>query len=103
MIPGQLPLRRQQKTHAATLVGRQQKTHAKSNNGGDYGFLPKGGNSDIERFTVRSTWEAEELRIALEATRTVEDLDIEGRALAEQLQHIEEYAATPAETLSPWP
>ncbi len=46
--------------------------------------------------------EAEELRIALEATRTVEDLNIEGRALAEQLQPIEEYAATPAENLSPW-
>jgi hypothetical protein len=42
--------------------------------------------------------EAEELRIALEATRTVEYYDIEGRALAEQLQHIEEYAASPAET-----
>ncbi len=51
-----------------------------------------------------SNWiEAEELRIALEATRTVEDLDIEGRALAEQLQPIKVYAATPAETSSPWP
>ena len=47
--------------------------------------------------------EAKELRFALEATRTVEDLDIEGRALDEQLQPTEEYVATPAETSSPWP